>query len=97
MCSYASIGKHNLKGVDDNYKEVGNDVHDNRDFVCHDVVHRPNKSYHPADAPDQDHAGYSQGHLLNVICDYCSLLLSFCNIYPIDCRHDCVEQGHKDV
>jgi len=49
-----------LKGVHDNDEEVGDDVHKDCDFVFHDVVHRPNKSYHPADAPDQDHAGKSQ-------------------------------------
>jgi hypothetical protein len=54
------IEQHNLKGIRDNDEEVGNNVHNDCDFVCHHVIHRPDKSYHPADAPDQDHAGYSQ-------------------------------------
>ena len=48
-----------LYDVRDDDGKVGDDMHNDRDFFGHQVVYRPSKSYHPADAPDQDHAGNS--------------------------------------
>ncbi len=52
MLSFDTKLHNKLKEVRDNDEEVGNHVHDDCHFICHNVVHRPNKFYHPADAPD---------------------------------------------
>ncbi len=41
-------------------EEVGDDMHHNRDFIGHNVVLRPQKSYHPADTLDNPDKHYTE-------------------------------------
>jgi hypothetical protein len=57
MCLQARIDKQKLYSVYDDDSQIINDMHRDHDFACHLVIIRPNDSYQPVDAIDQNHVG----------------------------------------